>query len=196
MLINGKVIREFIKEFRERGLGSALEVYSLRLQKIVTLETMSSIDKHEHVPYKCRGIKYIRRRILWGISNHVLKKKKIVLDQAYTNVLFAFFGGLGDLIINRNYLLHLKSFLHDPTIRFFVTSDRDAETLSALIPDKGLQIISLSDECSFKQFDVLIRMIRYPVVVKYDYSRVRDNKILMDYIQSNCLFQKEYREIL
>lgn len=157
---------------------------------------MCSIDQHERCLYKCEGPDFIRRDILRRMSHIFLKRKKIDLDESTINILFVLFGGLGDLVINRNYLLHLKTFLNDNKIKFYVTSDRDQKVLSSLICDKDIELIRLSDEYSFKNFDAIIRMIRYPVIISCKTKKIKKDAKLLEYVQANYRFQQEFAEIL
>lgn len=124
MLINARVIRGFCHELKKNGLSEAVKTYAIKLGNVLAFQAISEVDKNEHKPYFKNRHRLIRI-MLWNVSNVILRRRKISLDKNNVNILFVALGGLGDLIINQNYMTHLQSYLSEDNVRIYLTSDRD-----------------------------------------------------------------------
>lgn len=75
------------------------------------------------------------------------------------NICFQLFGGLGDLIIARNYIYHLINFFNLPNITIYITGK--THILNALFLSE-FKIIERYER--HEDFDIFISMVRFPEI--------------------------------
>lgn len=196
MIINSKTPANFLHEVKERGVDAAVKQYLHKLDDLLNREQVDEIDSNRR-PYLSFSIIRARRYLLRYLCNRPTNKKTIHLSKDHVNILFILYAGLGDIVINRNYIMHFLSYYENEPIRCYVVSDKDINTINSLIDSDSITVLELKEEPVFKSFDIIVRMIRYPVVLSFKEEVLKGKSSrMMDYVSQNMSFQKEYGEII
>ena len=142
------------------------------------------------------------RRLWWNlkaIATHKEPELPPKKDKDRVSVAFAIFGGLGELIINMNYVYHFtKSFGKKVDCTVIGTfSDELVKSISASKDwDEFPKIESVSYEKYFRDFDLIIRLIRFPTVIKSDSDKIESvSPELLRYIDMCRRFYSDNLEI-
>ncbi len=108
----------------------------------------------------------------------------------YLNILFILEGGLGDLIINLNYVYHFYKTFTDINI---CISAYNTHIINVLTPSFKI----ISKKYNPKEYDIIISLMRCPIIHKCNvYRAEKINSQILDFISKYIEFQNKYNIFL
>ena len=103
-----------------------------------------------------------------------LKRRKKLCDDKF-NILFVTFGGIGESLISANYIYHFKKNNGD-NVHIDVVDVHKNEIRNMIfsaITSDDTQVFGMEFEPFFDEYDAIIRIVRYPVILKCNLKKTQ-----------------------
>lgn len=113
-----------------------------RIIFVLGLPVYTKKEDRTHIYYSLFGIRLFKKDKLNLPKSHLQKKKPKVLNvnlnSKELNIAVCLYGGIGDMLINANFIYLLRQKIGYNGIRIDVYTDRDNDTLNSIFDGTGL----------------------------------------------------------
>ena len=151
---------------------------------------------------KNKGIKGCIEQLFGCFREFLDRNERIDLPSDKINIMFLPNGGLGDYIIDANYIYHFRKKFESAPINLVIVSK-----INFLVPTKAvfetktncpINRIYDNDHHRFSdQYDLAIDISRYPVIIHSNLERIEKMcPALADYVKLCEKFREEHQEII
>ena len=153
-------------------LGTAVRRYKWGLLARTYIELYNYPRDHCRLHH---GFHRILRQMSLGSERRRTHVQGVELDQRRFNILFLTFGGIGEALIEANYIFHFRkrfsgdnihidvADVHEPSIR---------ESIFGGLRSEGIRIFGIEHEPLFEGYDAIVRIVRYPVNLRSDAEKM------------------------
>lgn len=186
-----------IKFFTKKNKPKILEYKIVDTYYFNTMKR--AINKYEQLYMqntKLAALKMVFRNIKFIFKNRNYRLKKRVQDNAYVSVIFELDGGLGDILINLNY------------IKNFTNKFNRIVKIDIIVPDKFMHEIEIilrghdfiNNVISFnkkqnKLYELSVSLVRIPKIEYVNQAYIlQKSPELLDWVNKNIEFYNRYKE--
>ncbi len=123
---------------------------------------------HDHSAIYHRFFRTVRRL---SLIRDRRRSGRTDLDPDSFNILFLTFGGIGESVIEANYIHYFKQRFNGPNICIHVADVHRPDIREAIfcgLHKEGIVCFGMEEEPCFRDYDAVVRIVRYPVILDLD----------------------------
>ncbi len=138
------------------------------------------------------------RQLTWKFEKGIISED-CQLDPLQFNILFITFGGIGESLINANFISKFQKKVNSEKVHIDVVDVHRPEIRASIfeaLQDAGIRTYGMEFENNFQNYDAIIRIVRYPVILFLNETKLCVVPQLKRYFDAWKVFEGAHRDMI